>query len=314
MNKPLYIFLFIILFCCEAKTQTNLVPNGSFEIFDTCPYNPGQVNFAKGWYLPTFGSSDYFNSCDFTNYVSTPSNSFGYQIPFHGNAYCGFGCYFISSNLREYIAVKLTRPLIQDYQYHVSFYVSLSDSSEYAINSIGAYFDKDSIYSNLGYALDTLVPQVVSKVFMTNVTGWTKVASDFIATGGEAYMILGNFKLNTNTDTLRMGQHRWDTYYFVDSVSVYEESKTPINDGEFNLPNVFTPNNDGINDNWQFNLSEEVICTIYNRWGNKIFSCKHSTINWDGKNNLGKECEDGVYFYVIQTKLKYYKGYIQLIR
>jgi len=55
--KPFYIIIFLLLFCCEAKTQTNLVYNGDFEIYDTCPLNPStpgdlQIEHCLGWTAP----------------------------------------------------------------------------------------------------------------------------------------------------------------------------------------------------------------------------------------------------------------------
>ena len=61
MNKPFYIFLFILVFCGEAKTQANLVPNGSFEDTLSCPNNGGQIGLAKKWFDPNLLSSDLFH-------------------------------------------------------------------------------------------------------------------------------------------------------------------------------------------------------------------------------------------------------------
>ncbi len=77
-----------------------------------------------------------------------------------------------------------------------------------------------------------------------------------------------------------------------------------------NVPNVFTPNGDGINDVWKFseeNLKgmEEFHITIYNRWGQKVWETKSQdeAINegWDGKNIFGITCSPGVYYYVIKA-------------
>jgi gliding motility-associated-like protein len=72
------------------------------------------------------------------------------------------------------------------------------------------------------------------------------------------------------------------------------------------VPNIFTPNGDGNNDVFFLktaNLSE-VYCLIHDRWGNKVYETTSSTGNiaWDGKNIQGKECSQGVYFYVIKAK------------
>jgi gliding motility-associated-like protein len=62
-------------------------------------------------------------------------------------------------------------------------------------------------------------------------------------------------------------------------------------------PNIFTPNGDGINDNYTINLSnaKSFEGLIFNRWGNLIAELNLTSPLWDGTSN-GKECLDGVYF------------------
>lgn len=308
MYKSFYIFLFIIAFCCEVKAQTNLVPNGSFEDIILCPNAAGQLSYAQHWYKPTSGSSDYFNSCDVTGNFSTPINQFGYQIPFQGNAYVGFSPYTKNTNYSEYIATQLISPLIMDRSYTVSFHLSLSEPSKYSINNIGVYFDKNAVFSTNDFALNSYTPQVTNNFFINNKQTWTKVSSTFKAYGGEEFLIIGNFNLFSNTDTLSNDSLGEYSYYYIDSVGIYENMTPTI------IPNIFTPNNDGSNDTWEFNLNEGSICIIYNRWGNKIFETNKNIIKWDGRTTSGEPCTDGIYFYTIQTATENYKGFIQLIR
>jgi gliding motility-associated-like protein len=71
------------------------------------------------------------------------------------------------------------------------------------------------------------------------------------------------------------------------------------------VPNVFTPNGDKVNDVFRLIASslEEVTCTIFDRWGNKVYDVTSDTGNfaWDGKNLYGKECPSGTYFYIIKA-------------
>ncbi|MBX3101674.1 MAG: gliding motility-associated C-terminal domain-containing protein [Bacteroidetes bacterium] len=63
------------------------------------------------------------------------------------------------------------------------------------------------------------------------------------------------------------------------------------------LPNVFTPNNDGINDLWpgtQLPWPSGVDIQIFNRWGVLIYQGKNQ---WDGKSN-GRDVPEGVYYYI----------------
>jgi len=72
---------------------------------------------------------------------------------------------------------------------------------------------------------------------------------------------------------------------------------------DFNLPNVFTPNNDGRNDVYKVEglANSNAEMEIYNRWGKKIATVSNS--GWDGKNDEGKEVSDGVYVIVIKYSI-----------
>ena len=68
------------------------------------------------------------------------------------------------------------------------------------------------------------------------------------------------------------------------------------------LPNVFTPNGDGINDEYDPQLfkprSYEI--WIYNRWGMEVFHSTSIEEKWDGTTTSGSPCEEGVYFVAVK--------------
>ena len=107
------LILFITLLYNYTYSQQNLVTNGSFEEYYSCPNNVGQLDNCKNVFNPTgFASSpDYFNSCDIIlNNVSTPNNFRGIQIPYHGNAYCGFYSFILGiQSYHEYLQIKLNK-------------------------------------------------------------------------------------------------------------------------------------------------------------------------------------------------------------
>ena len=87
------------------------------------------------------------------------------------------------------------------------------------------------------------------------------------------------------------------------------------------MPNVFTPNGDGINDIFAPNAHslKTMDCTIYDRWGAKIIDLDMNLQFWDGYTTSGMACTAGTYFYVIKAsdvngKSYNLKGYIQLIK
>lgn len=79
---------------------------------------------------------------------------------------------------------------------------------------------------------------------------------------------------------------------------------------EYLIPNVFTPNGDGINDIFLENM-DEVELIIINRWGQKVFE---GIGGWDGMCN-GKEMSAGTYFYMItMPNGDKFEGPLMLIR
>ena len=76
------------------------------------------------------------------------------------------------------------------------------------------------------------------------------------------------------------------------------------------LPNVFTPNNDGVNDffNIKVNLPVTYNLVILNRWGNVVFEnedklSKGTHKLWNGDAQNDELVNDGVYFYKISFEL-----------
>ena len=93
-----------------------------------------------------------------------------------------------------------------------------------------------------------------------------------------------------------------------------------IPDFEYTVPNVLTPNGDGVNDIWfikQVGL-KDVQVKIYNRWGEVVYEYSGVSGGWNGKNKNGNMCSDGTYYYVagitgITNEVKQEKGFIELI-
>lgn len=69
------------------------------------------------------------------------------------------------------------------------------------------------------------------------------------------------------------------------------------------VPNVFTPNNDQVNDTWDLEqafIYADSEINVYSRFGKKIFSSVGYAVPWDGNNKNGKPVSDGAYFYHIE--------------
>ncbi len=84
------------------------------------------------------------------------------------------------------------------------------------------------------------------------------------------------------------------------------------------IPNAFTPNGDGVNDEWIIENIEafpESLVMVYNRWGQKLYEGYHGADPWDGTFN-GTIVPTGPYIYVVQPRqgLEDMVGIVELLR
>jgi len=86
------------------------------------------------------------------------------------------------------------------------------------------------------------------------------------------------------------------------------------------IPNAFTPNGNGRNEEFRAECSggKDFTMKIYSRWGEKLFETNDPKKGWDGTYN-GKEVPIGVFVYYIQVadykdKIYDFNGTIQLLR
>jgi gliding motility-associated-like protein len=71
---------------------------------------------------------------------------------------------------------------------------------------------------------------------------------------------------------------------------------------EFELPNIFTPNSDGVNDFYKaikVRQIKEIGLVIVDRWGNTVYRTSDPYFQWNGQSILTKApVSDGTYFYI----------------
>lgn len=68
------------------------------------------------------------------------------------------------------------------------------------------------------------------------------------------------------------------------------------------FPNIFTPNNDSYNELFLAIESVYVLkfeISIFDRWGNLVYTSTYPTEGWNGKNLKGKDVSEGVFFYIV---------------
>ena len=80
------------------------------------------------------------------------------------------------------------------------------------------------------------------------------------------------------------------------------------------VPNVITPNNDGVNDYFKIKGIDFGVwkLLIYNRWGRKVYENNHYDNSWGADG-----CGDGVYYYILKGETdskQIFTGYVEVIR
>ncbi len=142
--------------------------------------------------------------------------------------------------------------------------------------------------SNLFWENDRLEHEIWHSTNGTD--GWKKVASGI--TENEYHynpqeLSLSHF-FRINEINLDKNQESWSN-----------KIQIVVND-DLIIPDVFTPNADGINDEWeirniQFHPFQQAV--IYNRYGQVIYECKNEFIPWDGR--INGEIIQGTYLYQV---------------
>ncbi len=145
---------------------------------------------------------------------------------------------------------------------------------------------------------------------------------DSSSNGGSENSIAYEWEFYENTDTASLlrstqnvfkfeipGQYtsRVIAKYQQCTYSYTHEEYIRVDSSLLEIPNVFTPNEDGAND--YFQVKGRSLKTfhgvIFNRWGRPVFEWsdpKSLESGWNGKlNNTGADCPSGTYYYVIKA-------------
>lgn len=246
--KKIIFFLTLLAFSSNAQ---NLVTNPSFENFSACPTGGvSTLPLAINWTDPyvniigdTCSTSDYYHSC--SAFGGVPNNVLGNEPAHTGDGYAGIIIFegfpdfgnpcnsLLSTSWREYVQNQLSSPLVAGEEYCISFWVSLADDVKWASNNFGVYLSPTQLAINcstVGSASDLssqgYTPQLVySGSPVTNSNGWTKLQFSYVATGGEQYIVIGNFfgDASTNYTCVNSGAFNPYSYYYIDDVSVINE-------------------------------------------------------------------------------------------
>jgi len=97
------------------------------------------------------------------------------------------------------------------------------------------------------------------------------------------------------TDTIHLSTEQLQMFELLVADSV---------NSELDVPNVFTPNGDQVNDYFEVTTDGTTVYdfTVFTRTGTRIYHSLSTRIFWDGRSIGGKELPEGIYYYVIEEE------------
>lgn len=220
----------------------NIVPNPSFEKYANIPigwFYKGKhfTNVMRYWSAPTNASPDVFGPK-----VRVPNQwaekGFGQQKARTGTSMVGitlYGCEEGKPHCREYLQIQLRESLVIGQNYYLEFWVSHLDRS-IQINNIGAHFSNQK-YDELTNEVLALSPQInAENILQTKHQKWIKVSGRFTASEEAAYLLIGNFFSDSDTQIQLIDEASLNfAYYYVDDVLLKKEHpiiKVPVADDD----------------------------------------------------------------------------------
>ncbi len=229
--KHLFFVSILMVFSCQAKLHAqNLVPNGSFEENIKCQTNYEKPKVPKPWKIT--GTPDlYLDSCEL---ISPSQNIIGACELLSGKAMVGM-VWDLPSKQNHYwvekLRAKLTRPLERDSLYLFSIFINLGAYSPSSIKQFTVHIAQE-ITNHFTPPQEIVTIDIPQPMVSGN---WVHLVDTIKATGGEKYLVIGNYLEPDNFIKLRKSKpSNVKCYLFIDSVSItplFKETVAPtIND------------------------------------------------------------------------------------
>lgn len=218
--------------------QTNLIPNPSFEIYDTCPNTTYQLSYAKKW-IRIQESPDLFATCAYSTQVAVPNTAIGYQCPSTGNNFAGYVSFLQypppqTGAYQEIMGIKLTDSLIIGTKYFASLKLSLAgwNGNTHACshnglklttkllppNQLGTATPTNAVINNFAHIYSTLV--------ISDTINWTTIKGSLVADSNYKYIYFGIFFQMSNVTMAYQTGLGGNPYYYIDDVCLSTDSNT----------------------------------------------------------------------------------------
>lgn len=218
---------YLPIFSLSSLAAQNLIENGDFEMYSTCPFATSQISYAVNWFDPTAATSDYFNICDTTNTVSVPTNFMGYQPAQSGTAYAGI---FVAQTggpiYREYIETEFKSTLVAGMPYTLTFYANVSDLSSCKPKSVCAFISSEFISDYTTNSILMEPADIIHTIcsdpenYFDSIGQWEKIYACFLATGEEQFITIGNSYSDYYAPCLSETGGNKTAYLYIDNISI----------------------------------------------------------------------------------------------
>ncbi len=214
---------------CRTELM-NVIPNPSFETYNTCPDAQFQMDRVANWIPPSFGSTDYLNTCGFVGESFQPSPSF--PIP-DGNGFIGM--YIggkINPEYKESAGVCLNSNLVAGTFYELEFFVGFGTEATVAgarspsPNTFVLYGTSDC--NNIPYNQNSFEPcpfgnnpnfVELGRVEVSGNEGsWVKATIALVPPFDVEAIVLGGICAPIDSPTER--------YYFLDDFKLFQDTAT----------------------------------------------------------------------------------------
>jgi gliding motility-associated-like protein len=192
-----------------------------------------------------------------------------------------------------------------------------------AVSSDGAFVYVTNNGGNSVSVIDAFTNTVIKTIPVGTEPFGISVTDDgkkvYVVNSGSSTVSVINTATNTVTATINVHDNPQSFGNFIGNSNCPPLTFTITVIHPIDIPNTFTPNNDGVNDKWDIKYLTSSYpkntVEIFNRYGARLFYSSGYAVPWDGKYK-GAPVPSGTYYYIINTNgiNKPLTGYLNIIR
>jgi len=317
---------------CDSIESLNLIVRPVYAINQTVNVCENETPYegysSSGVYIDNFQTAYGCDSIRTLNLTVLPisENNLAVSVCQHETPYEGHatsGLYVDTLTSANGCDSIRTLQLLVNQDYQVDTGITICAGASYNFNGL--------LVSNAGVYTDTLptalgcdsVIVLDLKIAQTDFLGLDTTvcnAGEYVLTSPTEQTVWFDNTVG-KTKKIEDTGHYWATISDVNGCEITDSIFVQFSIKSF-VPNVFSPNDDGVNDCFLPNFSEPVFSTyrlsVFDRWGTLLFTTFNQDVCWNG-DYKGKKCNPGVYAWFIEFSAGFcqkvlLKGDVTLLR